>query len=138
VSAMGEMERCLGEKAGLLKGILSETKKIGEMLALQDMDGLNGAVAARQACIVKIDELDRSIKAIGSITQPAGSAQGRLFKEIRSLLGEILEADSANMKVAGDITITLMNGIKEVNTEKNMMRYQPAMASGSRFVDREG
>lgn len=135
MSGMGELERCLQEKAGLLRGMLAETKNIGGLLALRDMEGLNGAVAARRDCIGKIDALDVRIKACGAAES---EAQNRLLKNIHKLLGEILEADSANMKAAGDISAALMSGIKEVNKERNLLKYRPVMNTASRFVDREG
>jgi len=132
---MIELDGLLEEKAALLRGMLAETKKIGELLLGRDLEGLNGAVAARQACIEKIDAVDRRADACA---KGGAAASGRPMKEIRALLGEILDADSANMKAAGEITITLMNGIKEVNAEKNLLKYHQTMRSGSRFVNREG
>lgn len=138
MSGVGEMERCLEEKAGLLKGLLAETKRIGLMLDSRDTDGLSASVGERQACIVKIDELDKRIKNCGSTTKAGSVAEGKFKKEIQALLGEILEIDAANMNVAGEITATLMSGIREANAGKNMLKYYPSMQPESRFVDREG
>ncbi len=122
----------LGQKLALLNSLLVETEKQKSLIEANDLDGLEPSLAARQALMDAIDDLDRQIAAF-----PPEAGQG-LVREIRTALERLMKLDRDNRLNAAAMAESLKADSREVAVLRSMKAYAAPVDRGSKFIDKEG
>jgi hypothetical protein len=128
----------LEEKTDLLRHILTETQRQGEMLSANDLDSLIVSIDARQAYMDSVDELDGRIRSLGGPVAQESSDVLAQRVVISDLLKAIMKEDLKNSDSAGELMQSFMNGIRKARAERNLLAYVPSGGQKYKFVNKRG
>lgn len=134
-----EICKLLNMQNGIIKEILSITKKIYTALSEKKLDNFSMELDRRQGLFVRVKEIHESVQPTIQTWRKKEDVPRHVIEftdQTRKIMGEILELDAECQKAGEEFKNTLADGVNKARTSKKINNgYKTFLRGNSRFLN---